>query len=137
MKIDVYRLVETSRSILGRMEIDGKQFCYSLEPSRLTPVHPGHPCVPIGTYSIALSMSPHFHYTTPEILDVPGRTAIRIHRGNKPEDSLGCTLVGDEHGPDWISNSSDAFDRLMRACLEARQQGEIIFIEYHDLEPGS
>jgi len=52
---------------------------------------------------------------------------------------LGCTLVGDEHGPapDWISNSSDAFDRLMRACLAARQQGEIIFIEYHDPEPGS
>lgn len=134
MKLDVYRLSETDLSILGRLTVDGQQFCFTLEPSRFHPVHEGHPCIPAAIYAVALTMSPHFGYVTPEILDVPGRSAIRVHRGNKPKDSLGCTLVGENHGPqpDWVSNSAEAFDRLMQACLAARQRGDIIQIEYHD-----
>jgi hypothetical protein len=136
MKIDVYRFSETDRSILGRVQIDRQQFCFSLEPSRLTPVHAGHPCIPAGLlYRVVLTMSPHFGYVTPELMGVPGRTAIRIHKGNKPEDSLGCTLVGTSHGPaaDWISDSHAAFDQLMERCRTAESRTEGIFIEYYDL----
>jgi hypothetical protein len=134
VKIDIYRLSETDRSILGRMTVDGQQFCFTLEPSRFKPVHDGHPCIPAGAYKVQLSLSPHFGYTTPEVLEVPDRTAIRIHRGNKPEDSLGCTLVGDHFGPalDWISDSHEAFDGLMEECRAAEARGEEITVEYHD-----
>src|SRR4051812_21834129 len=107
MKIDIYRVIETDRSIIGRLAVDGQQLCFDLEPSRLHPVHAGHPCIPAGiAYKVKLTISPHFGYVTPEVLDVPGRTHIRMHRGNKPEDSLGCTLVGESHGPapDWFSD---------------------------------
>lgn len=135
MKIDVYRFQETDRSILGRVTVDGQQFCFSLEPSRFKPVHAGHPCIPCGLYAAKLTLSPHFGYVTPEVLEVPGRSAIRIHKGNKPEDSLGCTLVGTSHGPaaDWISDSHTAFDQLMEKCRTAESRTEGIFVEYHDI----
>jgi hypothetical protein len=135
MKIDIYRFTETDRSILGRLTVDGQHFCFDLEPSRFKPVHAGHPCIAIGVYKVRLTLSPHFGYVTPELLDVPGRTAIRIHRGNKPEDSKGCTLVGTSHGPaaDWISDSHTAFDQLMELCRAAEARGEDITAEYHDL----
>lgn len=135
MKIDIYRFLETDRSITGRVTIDGQQLCFDLEPGRFKPVHAGHPCIPCGIFKVKLTMSPHFGYVTPELLDVPGRTAIRIHKGNKPEDSLGCTLVGTSHGPaaDWISDSHTAFDRLMDLCRAAEARGEEITAEYHDL----
>ncbi len=135
MKLDVYRLIETDRSIIGRVTVDGQQFCFSLEPSRFKPVHEGHPCIPCGIYKVRLTLSPHFGYVTPELLDVPGRTNIRWHKGNKPEDSLGCTLVGEDHSPtpDWISQSREAFARLMTVCQLAEGRGEEITVEYHDI----
>ena len=140
MKIEIYRFLETERSIIGRFLVDGEQLGNSLEPARVNPVHLGHPCIPIGVYQVKLTLSPHFGYVTPELLDVPGRTAIRIHRGNKPLDSLGCTLVGAAVGPqpDWISGSEVTFDRLMNLCEAAEARGEPITVEYHDIpERGS
>jgi len=135
MKIDVYRITETDRSITGRLTIEGQQFCFSLEPSRFRPLHAGHPCIPAGVYKVKLSKSPHLGYVTPELQDVPGRSNIRIHKGNKPEDSLGCTLVGEILGPpaDWVGDSHDAFDRLLALCETAEAVGEEILAEYHDL----
>jgi Family of unknown function (DUF5675) len=135
MKIDVYRIIETDRSITGRVTVDGQQFCFALEPSRSRPVHVGHPCITCGVFKVKLTHSPHLGYVTPELVDVPNRSNIRIHKGNKPEDSLGCTLVAESHGPapDWVSDSHDAFDRLMQACTAAESRGEEITAEYHDL----
>lgn len=135
MKIDIYRFLETDRSIIGNLHVDGVPLCVDLEPSRLKPIHAGHPCIPCGIFKVKLTLSPHLGYVTPELIDVPGRTAIRIHKGNKPEDSLGCTLTGTSHGPaaDWISNSKDAFDKLMELCRAAEARGEEITAEYHDV----
>lgn len=44
MKLDIYRLIETDRSIVGHVAVDGQQFCFDLEASRFKPVHAGHPC---------------------------------------------------------------------------------------------
>lgn len=135
MKLDIYRIFETDRSITGRLTLDGRQFCFTLEPSRFHPVHAGHPAIACGVFKVKLTKSPHLGYVTPELLDVPDRSNIRIHKGNKPEHSLGCTLVGENHGPqpDWVSDSHDAFDRLMEQCEAAESRGEEITAEYHDL----
>ncbi|MGC2448971.1 MAG: DUF5675 family protein [Candidatus Sulfotelmatobacter sp.] len=127
MKVDIYRRVETSSSITGEFWLDGVFECYYLEPARLTPYHPGHPCIQAGTYRVVLTMSPHLGYLCPEVLDVPGRTAIRWHVGNFPKDVLGCCVVGTRMGADFVSNSKLAFDALLRK-LRAQE----IFAEYHD-----
>jgi len=68
------------------------------------------------------------HYITPELLDVPGRTAIRIHIANKPEDLLGCTAVGITANVDWVGQSKVAFEQLM----ELLKDRAVITAEYVD-----
>lgn len=129
MKVEVYRIVESSESITGEFWIDGLKQCYYLEPSRLMPFHPGHPCIPAGTYRVVLTVSPHLGYVCPEVLNVPGRTAIRWHVGNFPRDVLGCCVVGTELGRNFVGNSRAAFEALM-----AKLEGQDIVAEYHDPE---
>jgi len=130
MKVDIYRKVETGESITGEFWLDAVKQCYCLEPSRHTPFYPGHPCIEAGTYRVVLTMSPHLGYVCPEVLDVPGRTAIRWHIGNSPRDVLGCCVVGAELGENLVLNSRVAFDALM-----AKLEGQDIIAEYHDPSP--
>ena len=50
--------------------------------------------IPAGTYEVRLTYSPRFKKYLPLLMNVPGRTGIRIHTGSKPEHSKGCILVG-------------------------------------------
>lgn len=127
MKVDIYRKVETSKAITGEFWLDGLMECYYLEPSRFTPYYPGHPCIQSRIYRVVLTMSPHLGYVCPEVLDVPGRTAIRWHIGNFPKDVLGCCVVGTGVGKNRVANSKVAFDALM-----AKLEGRDIAAEYHD-----
>ena len=49
--------------------------------------------IPCGTYPIAVTWSPRFKRMLPLVLNIPGRSGIRFHRGTKPEHSRGCILV--------------------------------------------
>ena len=49
--------------------------------------------VPALIYKVAVTQSPKFKRLLPVLQQVPGRSGIRIHRGTKPEHSLGCILV--------------------------------------------
>ena len=49
--------------------------------------------VPCGTYPVRVTFSPKFKRMLPLVLNVPGRSGIRFHRGTKPEHSRGCILV--------------------------------------------
>jgi hypothetical protein len=127
VKVDVRRRFETSEAITGEFWLDGIKECFYLEPSRFTPFYPGHPCIQAGTYRVVLTMSPHLGYVCPEVLDVPGRTAIRWHIGNFPKDVLGCCVVGIGLGTNMVSKSKEAFEALM-----AKLEGQEITAEYHD-----
>ena len=49
--------------------------------------------IPCGTYPVRVTFSPKFKRMLPLVLNVPGRSGIRFHRGTKPEHSRGCILV--------------------------------------------
>ncbi|MEF2145130.1 MAG: DUF5675 family protein [Desulfovibrionaceae bacterium] len=96
-KIDVIRDEFMPTCIRGRLLVDGREFCQSLElPDNRNAV--GASCIPTGSYQLRLSRSQRFGRLLPELLAVPDRTAIRIHAGNGPGDSSGCILVGEVRG---------------------------------------
>lgn len=135
MNLDVYRDIETQKSVTSKISVDGVFQFFGLEPSRLTPVHAGHPCIPAGTYAVTISHSPHLGYDTPEVMNVPGRSNIRIHIGNFPEDVLGCLAVGQTRNlPDFVGKSRIAFETLMPKLIYAIGRNESITITYHDPE---
>ena len=49
--------------------------------------------IPTGRYRIAVTLSPKFGTLMPLLVNVPGRSGIRIHGGTKPEHSHGCILI--------------------------------------------
>lgn len=73
-----------------------------------------------GVYPMKLTKSPKFDAVTPELFNVPFRKYIRIHWGNKVDDSDGCVLtgttfdyVGGMNGKIGVTGSKMAFDELM------------------------
>ena len=65
-------------------------------------------CIPYGRYEVAVTFSNHFKKNMPLIMNVPGFEGVRIHSGNKPEDTEGCLLVGYKR------------DSISRMILESR-----------------
>ena len=49
--------------------------------------------IPEGNYMVERTWSPKFKKFLPELMDVPDRSGIRIHRGSLPEHSRGCILL--------------------------------------------
>ena len=139
MNIVITRKYYTSKSTVGEMVVDGKFECYTLEDVvRVFKIF-GSTAIPMGCYNVALTYSPRFGKTMPLIEDVRGFTGVRIHCGNKAEDTEGCILVGANYNPqkpDWISSSKDAYVDLYEKLIAAASNEEHITLEIIDTERG-
>jgi hypothetical protein len=112
------------KATLGRVYVDAKEICYSLEdPVREVFGHPvsswkikGKTAIPVGTYKVILSHSPRFKKELPEVLGVLGFSKIRIHGGNDEGDTEGCILVAEKRISDERiqGSKSDFFVDLLR-----------------------
>lgn len=49
--------------------------------------------VPALIYKVQVTRSPRFKRLLPILIQVPGRSGIRFHRGSLPEHSKGCILI--------------------------------------------
>lgn len=113
MKLHRHVLGHGGKPTLGRMVSNDAQFsCVTCERSV---DGEDHVCIPAGTYQMGYAMH-HGKYRCPEVLNVPGRSAIHIHVANNQGELLGCIAVGEAVDSDgWsIDNSQHAFDRLMQ-----------------------
>jgi hypothetical protein len=139
MKIQVKRLASGRHSTIGRMFIDGKPVCYTLEdvvreqaglPVEKWKIH-GETAIPRGIYEVKFTYSPKYKRDMLQVMDVPGFSGIRIHSGNSDQDTEGCILVGmqvDKSG-DYLLRSRDAYAELMRIMAVPLKGGEKITIE--------
>ena len=64
--------------------------------------------IPEGNYKVERTWSPKFKKFLPELIDVPDRSGIRIHRGTLPDHSKGCILL-DMYG---MANLDILFNQL-------------------------
>ena len=85
MYIKLIRNVPQGSAITGRLIIDGRWFCNTLE-------RVGYQ-IPALCYPTCVTHSPRFKRLLPIVQNVPQRSGIRFHRGTKPEHSTGCILV--------------------------------------------
>ncbi len=64
-----------------------------------------------------------FKKQMPLLLDVPMFKGIRIHTGNKPEDSHGCLLVGKTETTDFVGNSRSVYSPLLERIQKDTRSG--------------
>lgn len=99
----------------------------------------GETAIPTGTYKIDMNtVSPKFKDRPwakfcggklPRLLEVKGYSGVLIHVGNKPADTLGCILVGDNKIKGQVINSTSAFQQLYHLMLRASVRGEPLTIK--------
>ena len=148
LKIMYIRLIRNEtkgNAITGRLVIDGRWFCNTLERK-------GYEILAL-CYRVQVTMSPKFKRLLPLVQNVPaspksspkgkdfnsdeklpslqggvgGRLGIRFHRGTKPEHSTGCILVPNR-----------AIEKeLTDLILKAQNEHEEIILEVTDFTPGT
>ena len=96
MYIKLIRNQSQGNAITGRLVINGRWFCNTME-------RVGYQ-IPAICYPIRVTQSPRFKRLLPIVQDVPQRSGIRFHRGTKPEHSTGCILVVGDNMNDNIDN---------------------------------
>ena len=129
MKILVKRIFNGSAYTIGKLFVDGKYFCDTLENAERPEKIYGNTAIPKGTYIVALSQSPRFKIVLPLLLDVPGYSGVRIHAGNTAKDTEGCILVGHNLKKGYVLNSKKTLNALLKILIEADKQGKQICIE--------
>lgn len=148
MELLLKRTVKAQDYTIGDLYIDNVFFCNTLEDTDrgLSQTQPlseilskkvyGKTAIPYGAYRIDMdTVSPKFKDRSwakpyggklPRLMDVKGYEGVLIHTGNKPEDTLGCILVGINKVKGSVANSTEYFHKLMTVLLNARKSGESI-----------
>lgn len=96
---------------------------------------PEKSCIPEGVYTLKLGRYNHGGYPAFELMDVPGRSLIKIHRGNTIDDLLGCIAPGTELGfvgGKWaVVHSTKAFSEFMAAMHDVDQTTIAVSSVFH------
>ena len=125
MKLLLKRLHKTDKSTIGELYVDGKFECYTLEDVERKEKVFGKTAIPKGTYDVVMTMSNRFKKMMPLLLNVPGYEGVRIHSGNKPEDTEGCLLLGKTRGIDSIGESRNAIAAFYPKVESALKVGKV------------
>lgn len=133
MILNLVRDTFTNKTTIGQLYIDGKYQCETLEDVKRAEgikIY-GETAIPKGEYEIVINFSTKYQRPMIQIMSVPMFEGIRIHSGNKAEDTEGCILVGTARGKggDWISGSVKAYKPLFEKIDKAFEAGDHITIK--------
>lgn len=141
MKLLVKRELKKDTYTIGKMYVDGKYLCDTLEDkdrglkqsdavSSIQKIKVQHQtAIPVGIYEVIVNKSPRFGRMLPRILNIPGFDGVLIHRGNTDKDTSGCILVGEYKGGDRVINSTPYETKLVALLTEVQNKKEPIEIE--------
>ena len=118
MYIKLIRNEPQGSAITGRLVINGRWFCNTLE-------RVGYQIPPL-CYHVAVTMSPKFKRLLPIVQNVPQRSGIRFHVGKVLKHSTGCILLPDRETENHFTN----------LLLDIQAHEEII-LEVTDFRPGT
>ncbi len=139
MRILLQRHALKAGYTIGRMEINGRYFCDTLEDTdrglreSMTEDEiaalkvKGATAIPTGTYRIDMqTRSPRFGRVLPRLVSVKGYSGVLIHSGNTADDTEGCILVGENRERGKVLNSRATLECLLVFLRSAQAEGEEI-----------
>lgn len=136
MKLTLKRIALRQTYTIGKLYIDGKYFCDTLEDTvRDTNKSgkfdngekkiKGKTAIPYGTYEIKWTYSPRFKKYTPQLMNVPSFEGIRIHSGNSSTDTEGCLLLGENKKVGMVLNSRATINKFYPLIKKACSNGKV------------
>jgi hypothetical protein len=142
MELTLKRIARREKYTIGRLYIDGKYFCDTIEDkdrglSQELPVtvnknlkRCGVTAIPVGRYRVTLDVvSPKFSKKTayqfccgrlPRLVNVPAFDGVLIHIGNTANDTEGCILVGKNKQVGKVLDSTVTFRALYEVLKQAK-----------------
>ncbi len=76
--------------------------------------------IPALIYKVQVTQSPRFKRPLPILIQVPGRSGIRFHRGSQPEHSKGCILISTSMEQSltarWLREQSAHLETRLEIC---------------------
>ena len=143
MDILLKRIAKKPTYTIGKLYIDGKYFCdtiedkdrgltssMSVEEIKKKKVY-GETAIPTGTYTIVLNVqSAKFAKSewyiknchgarVPRLINVKGYDGILIHAGNTAKDSYGCLLLGENKVVGQVINSKETCKKFYDKVFSA------------------
>lgn len=130
MRLTLKRIANKKDYCIGRLYINGKYFCDTLEDVdrglddsmseeeiKEKKIY-GKTAIPVGIYTVLLTYSPKYKKVMPLINNVKGYSGIRIHSGNTAKDTLGCLLVGKNTQVGMVTDSRNTYNALYKRLLQ-------------------
>lgn len=137
MELILKRIYKGERYTIGKLYVDGKYFCDTLEDCdrglrsdmplseiKTKKIY-GVTAIPTGRYPVILSYSPRFKKILPRLCNVKGFDGVLIHAGNRPEDTSGCVLVGYNKVKGQVLESRATMEKLM-ALIDEKADDDVI-----------
>lgn len=136
MKLILKRIALRTTYTIGRLYVDGKYFCDTLEDTVRDlnkdgkfdngekKVY-GKTAIPYGTYEIKWTYSPRFKKYTPQLMNVPSFEGIRIHAGNTSADTEGCLILGKNKQVGKVLNSRATINKFYTIIKKACSNGKV------------
>lgn len=136
MKLKLRRIALRDTYTIGKLYIDDKYFCDTLE-DKVRDLNKngvfdagefkvyGETAIPYGTYEVKWTYSPRFKKYTPQLMNVPSFEGIRIHNGNWASQTEGCVLVGENKVKGAVLNSRATVAKLYPLIKEACKKGKV------------
>ena len=141
MELTLKRIARKEKYTIGRLYIDGKYFCDTIEDKdrglsqdfpitvNKTKKKYGVTAIPVGRYRVTLDVvSPKFSKKTayqfcggrlPRLVNVPAFDGVLIHIGNTANDTDGCILVGKNTQVGKVLESTVTFRALYEILKRA------------------
>lgn len=142
MELKLKRIAKKPTYTIGKLYIDGKYFCDTIEDTDrglsstmneaviVAKKIKHKTAIPVGKYAVDMrTVSPRFGSQSfykdvcggrvPRLQGVKGFDGVLIHCGNTAEDSSGCILVGFNTVKGMVTNSKDTFRRLYQVIAKA------------------
>lgn len=134
MRITLIRIANKPTYCIGKLYIDGKYFCDTIEDvdrglsdemtveEILKKKVKGETAIPTGIYPVYLTYSPKYKKQMPLIDNVKGYSGIRIHSGNTSKDTEGCLIVGKNKEVGKVLESRKTYNALFRELVKTNSK---------------